>query len=197
MRAHICHIQPELVGQIGFDRTFRVYTLAAALVGAGFADFALSAFHISRVGVTPLAWIPILYALALASEGASALVIGSLPDRFGTRVMPLGIALASLSTPLLFLGDVTARIVGAALWGVGMAVLDTAFHALLSQHVPSDRRATAYGLLDALRGKAWLGGSLALGLFYGLNLTALVATSFVLRLGAIPVLVVAGRARGR
>jgi hypothetical protein len=41
-------------------------------------------------------------------------------------------------------------------WGVGTVTQDTMFHALLARHVPQIRRATAYGLFDALRGTAWL-----------------------------------------
>jgi hypothetical protein len=73
-----------------------------------------------------------------------------------------------------------------------MTVQDTVFHALLSQHVPADRRATACGLFDALRGTAWLAGSAVLGLLYSFSLPALVGTSLLLQLLAIPVLVGAG-----
>ena len=190
-------IRPEFVAWSGFGPTFRLYTLASAFIGAGFADFALIAFHLTRAGVTPAAWIPLLYALAMASEGVSALAIGRLLDRFGAGPVLVGIVLAALATPLLFLGDATAAVLGAALWGIGMAVQDTVFHALLSRHVPSDRRATAYGLFDAMRGTAWLAGSAVLGVLYSISLPALVGTSLMLQLVAIPALLGAGPARSR
>lgn len=188
-------IRPELVAWSGFGPTFRLYTLASAFIGAGFVDFALIAFHLIRTGVLPPARIPLLYALAMASEGAAALAIGRLLDRFGAGVVLVGIVLAALATPLLFLGDATTAVLGAALWGIGMAVQDTVFHALLSKHVPSDQRATAYGLFDAVRGTAWLAGSAVLGLLYSISLPALVGTSLLLQLVAIPVLLGAGVAR--
>jgi len=180
----------ELGAWSGFGSNFRVYTLAAALIGAGFADFALIAFHLTRAGITPPAQIPLLYALAMAMEGAAALVLGRLLDRFGGGVVPIGIGLAALAPPLLFLGGASAAILGAALWGVGMATQDTVFHALLGRHIPQNRRATAYGLFDALRGVAWLAGSFVLGLLYTVSLPALVVFSIAAQLAAIPVFLI-------
>lgn len=187
--------RPELTAWSGFDRIFRIYTLAAALVGAGFVDFALIAFHLTRAGVMSPAWIPLLYALAMAIEGTAALALGWLLDRLGRGIVPAGIALAALATPLLFLGDAAAAAAGATVWGIGTAIQDTIFHALLSRHIPQNRRATAYGLFDALRGAAWLAGSVLLGLLYSLSLPALVGTSLALQLAAIPVLLRVGSTR--
>jgi MFS family permease len=176
----------------GFDRVFRGCTVAAALVGAGFADFALIAFHLTRAGVVPPEWIPLLYALAMAVEGAAALVFGWLLDRIGGGALIAGIVLAALAVPLVFLGGTSAAVVGAGFWGIGTAVQDTLFYALLSGYVPTDRRATAYGLFDALRGTAWLAGSILLGLLYGVSLPALVGISLVLQLASVPVLLGTG-----
>lgn len=187
--------RPELAAWSGFGRLFRTYTLAAALTGAGFADFALVAFHLTRAGVTPPAWIPLLYALAMAVEGGAALVLGWLLDTIGTIVVPVGIALSAMAVPLVFLGGPSAAVVGAGLWGIGTATQDTVFHALLSRHVLPARRATAFGLFDALRGTAWLAGSILLGVLYGVSLPLVVGTSLVLQLAAIPVLLSAGWGR--
>jgi MFS family permease len=89
----------EFTDGSGFGRPFRVYTLAAALMGAGFADFALIAFHLTRTGVAPPAWVPLLYALAMAVEGGASLALGRLLDWLGTRVVRVAIVLAALATP--------------------------------------------------------------------------------------------------
>jgi MFS family permease len=188
--------RPEPMAWSALDPVFRIYTLAAALMAAGFADFALIAFHLVRASGTPPAWIPLLYALAMASEGVAALALGWLLDRLGMIVVPIAIGLAALAVPFVFLGGMALVAIGAGLWGIGTAVQDTLFQALLSRHVPSDRRATAYGLFDALRGTAWLAGSLLLGIVYGASLTALVAISLVLQFGAIPVLLTLPRLAG-
>ena len=181
----------ELQAWTGFDRTFRVYTLGAALMGAGYVDFALAAFHLTRVGVVPPAGIALLYALAMGAEGVAALVLGRVLDRIGGAVAPAAVAVAALATPLLFLDGAAAAVIGAALWGVGTATQDTVLHALLADHVPQDRRATAYGLFDAIRGTAWLAGSVVLGLLYTVSLPALVGLSLVLQLAAVPILIAA------
>lgn len=106
----------------------------------------------------------------------------------GGVVAPAGIGVAAVATTLLFLGGLRAAVIGAALWGVDTATQDTVFHALLARHVPQDRRASAYGLFDALRGTAWLLGSAALGILYTVGPAALVGISLMLQLAAIPVL---------
>lgn len=178
-------IQTDLA-RSGFGRAFRLYTIAAALIAAGFADFALIGFHFARAHIMPVPWIPVLYAVAMAAEGIAALVLGRLLDRLGPHVAIAGIALAALAVPLVFLGGADAAIVGVVLWGIGMATQDTILHAVLSKLISSDRRATAYGLFDALRGTAWLIGSLVLGTLYGISLPALVAVSVLLQMSAIP-----------
>jgi MFS family permease len=176
----------------GFGRTFRLYTVGASFMAAGFADFALIAFHLARAHTVPVPWVPVLYAGAMAAEGLGALVLGRLLDRLGPRVAAAGTALAALAVPLVFLGGPTAAAAGVVFWGVGMATGDTILHALLGALVAPAERATAYGLFDAIRGTAWLAGSVVLGLLYAVSIPALVAFSLLLQLTAVPVLLRAG-----
>jgi MFS family permease len=185
----------EFAAWPGFDRAFRIYTIAAALVAAGFADFALIAFHFTGAHIMPAPWVPALYAAAMATEGIAALVLGRLLDRFGPRVAVLGIGLGALAAPLVFLGGALAATAGVVFWGIGMATQDTILHAVLSSLVAPPQRATAFGLFDALRGAAWLAGSLLLGVIYGINLPALAAISMLLQLSAVPVFLLARRGR--
>ncbi|GBR76951.1 MFS transporter [Acidiphilium acidophilum] len=108
-------IRTELATWPGFGRAFRIYTIAAALVAAGFADFALVGFHFARAHIVPVPWIPVLYAAAMAAEGITSLALGRLLDRFGPRVAVLGITLAALASSLLFLGSITAAAAGVVL----------------------------------------------------------------------------------
>lgn len=169
-------------------RQFRLFTLAGALIAAGYADFALIGYHFARAHILPIPWIPALYAVAMAAEGVFALLLGRWLDRFGAKTALAGIAGAALASPLAFLGGAWLAIAGIALWGLGMATQDTILHAMLSRVVDQNRRATAFGLFDACRGAAWLAGSVALGLLYGVSVPALVALSLALQLSAVPVL---------
>ena len=68
-------------------RRFFVYTAAAALIAAGYADFPLIAYHFGKTGMIAPVFIPLLYSLAMAAEAAAALFLGHLFDRYGMKVM--------------------------------------------------------------------------------------------------------------
>src|SRR5574337_549745 len=78
---------PPNVEAQGLPRTFWVYLAGAALVGAGFADYPIIAFHWSRAGIATGEAIAIFYAVAMAVGGAGSLVFGKLFDRSGFRVL--------------------------------------------------------------------------------------------------------------
>ncbi|MDX5933080.1 MFS transporter, partial [Acidiphilium acidophilum] len=145
--------------------------------------------------IVPVPWIPVLYAAAMAAEGVASLALGRLLDRFGPGIAILGIVLAALASPLVFLGGAAAAAAGVVLWGVGMATQDTILHAILSELVPPEKRATVYGLFDACRGMAWLAGSVLLGVLYNVSVPALAAVSLLLQLSAVPVFVLAVRSQ--
>ncbi|MCB5944516.1 MFS transporter [Acidocella sp. KAb 2-4] len=172
----------------GFGPPFRRLTIAAALVAAGFADFALIGFHFAKAHTVPLPWIPALYAVAMAADGVFALALGRLLDRFGMAIAMLGVSFATLAVPLVFLGGAGLAVGGVLLWGMGMATQDTIFQAILSSFVAPAQRATAYGLFDAIRGTAWLAGSVVLGMLYAISLPLLVALSVAVQVAALPVL---------
>ena len=69
----------------GFSRAYWLYVLAGGLVAAGFADFSLIAFHFEKTASVPVPWIPILYAVAMATAGISALFFGRLLDKIGFK----------------------------------------------------------------------------------------------------------------
>ncbi len=175
----------------GFSRGFWPYTTAGALIGAGYADFALVAYHFGQSGVMPAAWIPICYAIAMAAAGAAALVLGWLFDRVGIAVVAWAAAAAAVATPLVFLGDFGVCIAGVVLWGLGMGAQDSVLKAAVGHLVPQQHRATGYGTFDTARGIAWFAGSLLLGFLYDRSIYAVVVVSLVLQLLAVPVLLLA------
>jgi hypothetical protein len=92
---------------------------AVALIGAGYADFALIAYHFGRAAVVPAPLIPILYAVAMASDAVAALLLGHLFDRRGIMVVLASTVVAAAASPLVFLGGAEAAFAGMLLWGVG------------------------------------------------------------------------------
>lgn len=184
------------VERTGISRQFWVYAIGAGLIAAGYADFPLIAFHFAQSSIFHSSSIPLAYALAMGVSALAALSFGRLFDRFGLSSSAIGIIAAAAFAPLVFLGGFKAALLGMTLWGVGLGVQESALRAYLAQLVPPDRRASAYGLFDAVFGVFWAGGSAVMGVLYSHSLIALVAFSVVTQLAAVPVLLwSAGRAK--
>jgi MFS family permease len=170
---------------------FWTYLAAAALVGAGFADFPLIAYHFETSDIVSSNVIPVFYAIAMAVGGGGSLVFGRLFDRFGIRLLvPLSLV-SALYAPLVFLGGVSASVVGVVLWGLGSGVQESIIPAAVGRMVSADRRASAFGVFTGGYGVAWFLGSTAIGLLFGLSLSLVVAFSLVAELSAIPLFFVA------
>ncbi|MCL6596565.1 MAG: MFS transporter [Firmicutes bacterium] len=157
---------PPAVTGAGLPGVFWLYLTAAALVGAGFADFPLIAFRLQRSGTVPTDLVPVYYAVAMAVSGAGSLVFGRLYDRRGFGVLVPLTVVAAAYAPLAFLGGFWPALGGAALWGVGMGVTESIIPAAVAPMVAEDRRASAYGLFTAVYGGAWFLGSLAIGALF-------------------------------
>ena len=159
-------------------RSFWTYLVAMALIAIGYADFNLIAYHLQLTG-TPTGVMPLLYTLAMATAGLSALVVGRSLDRYGMRALVVATVAATIFAPLAFLGSLPAAAIGIALWGVGMGVQDSIMSAPISTMVGPDARARAMGLFNALYGLAWFAGSTVLGVVYGYSIGAVVGISMV------------------
>lgn len=183
-----------LVGR-GFSKSYWIYLSAGALIAAGFADFALIAFHFQRSHTVPQGLIPASYAIAMAAGAIASLVVGKWFDKLGLPVVALSVGVAALFAPLVFLGGTILAFVGMALWGIGMGVQDSALKAILSGVVPAERRGTAFGVFDAGYGIAWFIGSAIMGLLYEKSIPGLIAFSLGLQMLALPVLSFAKKQR--
>lgn len=177
---------PSVVLSTGLPRAFWVYLAGAALVAAGFADYPVIAYHFSRSQIVPNDWIPIFYAVAMAVSGSGSLLFGRLFDRFGFRVL-IGLTLTSaLFAPLVFLGGFWISLIGAAIWGLGIGVQESAIPAVVAPMVPGNRRASAFGLFTAGYGVFWFLGSAAIGILYDRSLPLTIAFCVTSQLAAIP-----------
>jgi MFS family permease len=181
-------LEPEVreVKAGGLPRAFWIYLAGAALVAAGFADFALIAFRFQKASVVPATWIPVFYSIAMAVGGAGSLIFGKLFDRFGLWILlPLTVVSAA-SAPMVFLGGFGMTLAGTALWGLGMGVHESIIPAAVATMVPRERRPSAYGIFTAGYGIFWFIGSVILGRLYDVSMLALIAFSIVAQLVAIP-----------
>lgn len=180
-------------GTQGLDRRFWLYTLAAGLIGAGFADFALIAFHFKATGLVADQWIPVLFAVAIAFDVAAALVAGRLFDKVGFPVLLITFALGAFFAPFVFFGDVRLVIVGLALWGIALAAQESLMKAALADLIPKDRRAYGFGAFSLAFGAFWFVGSAVMGILYDQSIPLVVAFSVATSIVALPVFVLAKR----
>jgi len=180
-----------------FPRNFWIYLVAAVLIAFGYIDFPLIAFHFGRSEAMPTSWIPVLYALAMASAALAALVFGRLFDRIGLWANFIAVAIGSIYSALVFYGGLIGAILGMFLWGIGMGVQESILRAYVAEIVAPERRGRAYGLFGAVFGVAWFAGSALLGVLYDHALPLVVALSMAFEAAAALVLFALARSERR
>lgn len=160
-------------------RQFLFWLVFAALATAGLAHFVLISFHLAQVAHLPLALIPVIFAVGMASEGLASFLLGRLSDRIGPSLLMLLPLAAAVGGILLFLLSGLYLWLGVICWGVAMGVQTTLLKAQVARVVPAERHGEAFGLLDTVIGASWLVGSIVLGALYGLTPSALVVGTLV------------------
>jgi MFS family permease len=178
--------EPLAIKAKGLSKTYWLYLLAVGLVGAGYADFALIAYHFQKASVISPSWIPLFYAIAMGVDGLAALLMGRLFDRKGISVLAVATAIAALFAPLVFLGGFYAALAGMVLWGIGMGSQETLMRSVVAHLTPPTKRGSAYGVLNLVFGAFWAAGSAAIGLFYDISLIYVVIFSLAAQLAAVP-----------
>ncbi len=179
-------LQPE-----GFSLKFWLYVLGASLVGAGFVDFALLAYHFQKSGVLTATWIPLFYAFAMAIDGLAALGMGKLFDVKGLSILTIVTIVTSVFAPLIFFGGFWAILAGLLLWGISFGAQESIMRSYVAVIIAPKRRAAAYGILYLGFGLFWFIGSSTIGFLYDTSLTGAVLFSMSAQiLGALVFLVV-------
>ncbi len=170
----------------GFSKTFWLYICAVGLVVAGYADFALIAYHFQKASAVPPVWIPIFYSLAMGVDGLTALIIGKLFDLKGISVLCYATAISLFFAPLVFLTGFYGALFGMVLWGIGMGAQESILRGIVAALVSPNKRGSAYGFLNMSIGIFWAVGSAIMGLFYDISIVYLVIFSVIAQAAAIP-----------
>ena len=166
---------------------FWLYTLFTFLCVTGFANFALIAFHFSATSIVPGAQIPLFYCLAMAVDGAVALIIGKTYDKIGLKAL---IFLPILTAPIPFFAfshSYALALVSAVLWGAVMGIHETIMRAAIADLTHISKRGTAYGIFNTAYGLAWFVGSATMGLLYGVSIVYIGIFVVVMELSSLPV----------
>ncbi len=175
----IDEIQPAgVASREPLPRAFWVYAAFTALTMAGFATFGLLSFHLVETSGIAVAWVPVVYAVAMGVDALAALLSGRWYDRIGIRGL-IAIPILAATIPWLGFSSSTALVIaGMVAWGVVMGIQESTMRAAVADLVPDSRRGSAYGIFTAVYGLAWLGGSVVIGVTYerSLVLCAVVVT---------------------
>lgn len=177
----------------GQNKAFWLYLAGASLIAAGFADFALIAFHFAKSNILPMVWIPIAYAIAMGINGFSSLLFGHIYDKRGFFILIVVTFISSFFAPLVFFGNFSFAMIGIILWSIGVGAHETLMRAIVANMTPKNKRASAYGVFNMGYGIAWFLGSVLMGALYDVSIPAVVIFSVAIQLASIPVLLMVRR----
>jgi len=163
---------------------FWVYIIFIGLTMIGFINFQLISYHIKLNSLFIDAHIPLLFALAMAIDALSALLLGFMFDKKGFSILIL-IPLLTLPILPLVLSNIQYLIIlGIIIWGFVMGLHESVGKAVIGRIIGS-RMAFGYGILNAIYGISWFVGSLIMGLIYELSLGYLIIFSLIIEIISI------------
>jgi MFS family permease len=174
---------------IASRKFYWLYLVAVSLIALGFADYPLIAFHFNKTGQVSTQWIPVMYAIAMGVDALAALLLGRLFDKHGIKILIGSTLLSLLFAPLVFIGNFYTAIAGMVCWGVGMAAQESVIRAVLSSILPSEKKATGFGLFNATFGLFWFLGSFFMGWLYDASIAWLIVFSMGIQLASIPLFI--------
>lgn len=178
----------QLMQDAPLSKVFWLYVIFTFVSTAGFVNFMLMGYHFKVRGILSDAQIPLYYAVAMAVDGAAALIIGKTYDRLKEirRNEKAGlsalIAIPVLTAPLPFLAfsrNLSAIIVSVVVWGIIMGIHETIMRSAIADLVALRKRGTGYGIFNTAYGLAMLCGGVAMGFLYDRSIPALCAAVFV------------------
>ncbi|HLB55799.1 MAG TPA: MFS transporter [Coxiellaceae bacterium] len=165
---------------------FWIFLIPACLMGAGFADFPLIAFHFQKItSLTPV-WIPIFYMIAMGVSALTALSFGWIYDRIGTNILMIAVLLSAFFAPCIFLNGMKTAILGIILWGIGIGAQRSLLKAIVGDMISKNKRGAAFGIFNTCYGIAWFLGSWLIGILYDTSIHGLIIFSVAAELLAIP-----------
>ncbi|MEU1903446.1 MFS transporter [Streptomyces hygroscopicus] len=176
---------------------FWTYAAFTAATTTGFATFGVLSYHLVQRHLLATAWVPVLYAGAMAMDAVAALVTGWLYDRYGPRVLVALPVLTAAVPCLAFTHTLAPAAAGSLVWGAAMGIQESTLRAVVADLVPSGRRATAYGVFAGAVGAASLAGGALTGGLYGYSVPVLITVVVVIQVLALALLGVTTTRRTR
>jgi len=170
---------------------FWQYVGTIGVLSCGVAAFPLLAFHAQRAGLLDDAQVPVLFAVAMAVDGAAGLLFGRIYDQRGPVIL-LAVPVAAACSAIAFTTNIALVWIGVAIWGIVNGILDSTVKAVTAELVPAHLRPLAFGWLALLRGVALLIAGALLGVAYDvsptLTMTVIIAANLISFAGLVIVL---------
>jgi len=161
---------------------------ALSLIAGGTIHFSILSYHVQKTALFDPRFVPLLFSLAMATEGLAAIGIGHLYDRFRAKALIPALTLSLLSPPLIFLGSPLILVIGSMLWSVTMAILESLSRALITDFAPPCQRGKAFGMFHCCFALCWLIGSVLTGWLYDRSIPLMIGVAILIQASAIPVL---------
>lgn len=166
-----------------FSRLFWLYTAFTFVTTAGFVNAILLGYHFKAMHVFADAHIPLMYALAMATDAVAAIIIGKaydvLKQRGKSKVGGLGVLivipiLTIAMMPCVFSRKSSYAILGMVLWGIIMGAHETVMRSGIADLTHIKKRGLGYGIFNTGYGLALFAGSALMGLLYSISPSFLV-----------------------
>jgi MFS family permease len=150
-----------------FDRRFKLFVLISTVFAIGNSSDVFLILRAQQEGI-PAMTIPIVYLMFNLVYALSAIPAGMAADRFGKkRLILLGFILFSLVYYCFAIADSVVTIwVLFAFYGIFMGLTEGVQKAFLATIIPSDFKATAFGIYNTVVGLAMFPASLIGGLLW-------------------------------
>ncbi|MGW2642820.1 MFS transporter [Streptomyces sp. NPDC001348] len=169
-------------------RAFWTYAGFTAATTTGFATFGVLSYHLVQQHLLTAAWVPVVYAAAMAVDALAALATGWFYDRYGPRVLVALPVLTAGVVALSFSDTVAVAVAGTLVWGAATGIQESTLRATVADLVPGGRRATAYGLFAGVVGAASLAGGALTGGLYGYSVPVLITVVVAIQVVALALL---------
>lgn len=151
-------------------KNFWYYSLFIFFSVLGFANFPIISYHFVSQNILGEAFIPTLYAMAMALDGVFAIFIGKHYDKKGFSSLVL---IPILTIPIAILGfskNSMFVIISIILWGCVMSIHETIMKATIADITSISNRGKAYGFFNTIYGIAIFLGSTIMGYLYEYSL---------------------------
>jgi len=153
--------------QVYDNQTYKWFFISSCVFALGNMSFAFLLIRIQEIGL-PIALVPIAYLLYNISYSAFSIPFGKMADKIGrkkTLSLAGGIFAASFAI-LAFSKDLNIAILILALYGIGIAGIETTQRIIASEIVPKEKRTGAIGTYQGITGLLLLPASLIAGFLW-------------------------------